>query len=537
MEIWNFYFIAKLFLYFGHYIGFHVFANMAFALLLVIPTRHSRLKILRQVLAVPIGIALFYYDTWLPPFSRLFSHASQLEGFNLTYLIELIGRFISFPVIATLALLYAAYFFAQKKLRISTFVFLAMLVPLLPVTTKKPDVGTTAPSPGTTYIQSSPGSPETSTNRIYQPSSDEELTTSLDAFYKNEAKRVVSFAPPGKSEAPFDIIFLHICSLSWDDLDFVKEKDNPLFKRFNIVFTNFNSAASYSGPAAIRVLRGSCGQQKQTGLYEPPSPQCQTFNNLQQVGYEPQLAMNHDGHYDNFLDELGKHGGMKLPPFDTKGAPLYLKSFDGSPVHDDYTVLSKWWEKRLKMPSERVALFYNTISLHDGNRYSDGRYSGNNSNNTMEIYPPRLTRLLGDLDHFLTQLNTSGRRAVVVFIPEHGASIRGDKMQIPGMREIPSPRISIVPVGIKLIGIPEDPGIKPLIVPHPTSYLAVSKLLSDFIGKTPFSGNISDLEEYVRNLPSTEFVSENEDIVIMRLGNQYHMRSKDSEWVEYDPSE
>ena len=537
MGLWNFYFIAKLFLYFGHYIGFHVFANMAFALLLVIPIQHSRLRILRQVLAVPTGIALFYYDTWLLPFSRLFSHASQLEGFNLMYLMELVGRFISFPVITTLALLYAAYFFAQKKLRVSTFVFLAMLVPLLPVTTKKSDVGTTAPSPGTTESQLPPGSPEASANRVSQPASDEELTTSLDAFYKHEATRVVSFAPPVKSDAPFDIIFLHICSLSWDDLSFVKEKDNPLFKRFNIIFTNFNSAASYSGPAAIRVLRGSCGQQKQTGLYKPSSPQCQTFDNLQQAGFEPQLAMNHDGHFDNFLAEVLKHGGLNMTPFDIKGASSYLKSFDESPVYDDYTVLSKWWEKRLKMPSERVALFYNTISLHDGNRYSDGRYSGNNPNNTMEIYPPRLKKLLGDIDLFFTRLNTSGRRAVVVFIPEHGASIRGDKMQIPGMREIPSPRISIVPVGIKLIGIPEDPGIKPLTVPQPTSYLAVSKLLSDFIGKTPFSGSIPDLEEYVRNLPSTEFVSENEDIVIVRRGNQYHMRSKDSEWVEYDPSE
>lgn len=525
MGIWNFYFIAKLFLYFGHYIDFHVLANLAFALFLVIPVQHPRLKLLRQLLAVPIGVALFYYDTWLPPFSRLISQASLLKGFDPVYLAELIGRFISFPVVAALGLLYIIYFFAGKKLRISTFVFIAMLTPLLPIATKSSGVDTTENHP-------QPESAEAPTNNISKPATDGELTASLDSFYRQEATRTISFSSPEKSGAPFDIIFLHICSLSWDDLDFVKENENPLFKRFNIVFTNFNSGASYSGPAAIRVLRGSCGQQKHDDLYNPSPAQCKTFDNLQQAGFEPQLAMNHDGHFDDFLAEIRKHGVLNIPPFDIKGAPPYLQSFDGSPVSDDYSVLSKWWEKRLNTPSERVALFYNSVSLHDGNRYS-----GSRSANSMEIYHPRLTRLLGDLDRFFTQLETSGRRAVVVFIPEHGAAIRGDKMQISGMREIPSPRISIVPVGIKLVGVKENTAMQPLIVSQPASYLAIAKLLSDFLGKPPFGENSASLDEYTRNLPVTEFVSENEDIVIMRRGNQYHMRSKDSGWIEYDPSE
>src|SRR3989338_5803367 len=104
MGIWNFYFIAKLFLYFGHYIGFHVFANLAFALFLVIPVWHPRLNLFRQLFAVPTGVALFYYDTWLPPFSRLVSQASLLKGFDAVYMVELIGRFINPAVVAGLAL-------------------------------------------------------------------------------------------------------------------------------------------------------------------------------------------------------------------------------------------------------------------------------------------------------------------------------------------------------------------------------------------------------------------------------------------------
>lgn len=520
MGIWNFYFIAKLSLYFGHYIGFHVFANLAFALFLVIPVRHSRLKLARQIAAVPVGVALFYYDTWLPPFLRLISQASLLKGFDPAYLAELIGRFISFQVIAALALLYAIYFLAGKRLRISTFVFIAMLVPLSPVTTKSSGIGVAENRP-------SPGLPETATAKPSHSPTDDELTASLDSFYKNEATRTVSFMPPEKSDAPFDIIFLHICSLSWDDLDFTKEKNHPLFRRFDIVFTNFNSAASYSGPAAIRALRGNCGQPRHKDLYTASPAQCKTFDTLQQAGFKPQLAMNHDGHFDNFLAEIRKQGALNLPPFDVRGAPPYLQNFDGSPVHDDYTVLSKWWEKRLSTPSDRVALFYNSVSLHDGNRYS-----GSRSGNSMEIYPPRLTRLLSDLDHFFTQIETSGRRAIVVFIPEHGAAIRGDRMQIPGMREIPSPHISIVPVGIKLIG-KTTASTEPLVVSAPASYLAVSELLSGFISQTPFTGGAPDLDRYVRNLTSTEFVAENEDVTVIRHDDRYFMRAQDTGWVEY----
>ena len=551
MGIWNFYFIAKLFLYFGHYIGFHVLLNLAFAVLLAIPIPYQRLKLLRQVLAVPVGIALFYYDTWLPPISRVIAQYSQLEGFSLSYLMELAGRFISVPVVAALALLYIVYFFARKKLRISTFVFLAMLIPLLPVSAKLPGIyntrvdnmfvdktgvdktgvdnktASTEPDKGSPR----PASPEVSTAADASGTpTDAELTTTLNSFYRQEAARSVSFSPPASSDAPFDIIFLQICSLSWDDLSFTKEQDNPLFKRFNIVFTNFNSAASYSGPAVIRLLRGSCGQQKHGGLYDPSAPQCKTFNDLEQIGFEPQLAMNHDGHYGGFLADVRERGELKATPFDSKGVPAYLESFDGSPVRDDYAVLTKWWKNRLETPSERVALFYNSISLHDGNRYS-----GNRSANSMEIYHPRQARLLGDIDRFFTELQASGRRAVVVFIPEHGASIRGDKMQIAGLREIPSPRISIVPVGIKLIGMAENPAEKPLIVSKPTSYLGISQLLSNFISVTPFGKNSLSLEGYVRNLPATEFVAENEDVVVMRRNKRYFIHSKDAEWVEYDP--
>ena len=61
---------------------------------------------------------------------------------------------------------------------------------------------------------------------------------------------------------------LSVCSLSWDDLDEVRQRDAPLLQRFDIVFRQFNSAASYSGPALLRLLRANCGQTAQAALYQ-----------------------------------------------------------------------------------------------------------------------------------------------------------------------------------------------------------------------------------------------------------------------------
>jgi cellulose synthase operon protein YhjU len=240
--------------------------------------------------------------------------------------------------------------------------------------------------------------------------------------------------------------------------------------------------------------------------------------------------MNHDGHYGGFLDDVRERGGLKAHLFDTRGLAPYLQSFDGSPVHDDYAVLSNWWAARMKSHEGRVALFYNTISLHDGNYYSGHR------SNSMEIYPARVGQLLKDMDRFFSVLQASGRKVVVVFVAEHGASVRGDKMQIAGLREIPTPRISTVPVGIKLIGLPDNPAAKPFLVTRPTSYLAISQLLANFITITPFGKNNLTMEDYTRDLPDTNFVAENSDVVVMRRDKRYYIHSKGVEWVEYDTS-
>jgi hypothetical protein len=51
----------------------------------------------------------------------------------------------------------------------------------------------------------------------------------------------------------------------------------------------------------------------------------------------------------------------------------------------------------------------------------------------------------------MTTLEQSGRKVAVVMVPEHGAALTGDKMQMAGLRDIPS-RASPRPVGVALLG-------------------------------------------------------------------------------------
>ncbi|HRL99841.1 MAG TPA: cellulose biosynthesis protein BcsG, partial [Acidovorax sp.] len=103
-----------------------------------------------------------------------------------------------------------------------------------------------------------------------------------------------------------------------------------------------------------------------------------------------------------------------------------MQNFDGSPIYNDHALLSQWWKKRSAQGGGApVALYYNTISLHDGNRVP-----GMNSRSSLDTYKPRLAQLMADFDKFITELESAGRPVVVVLVPEHGASLRGDKIQI-----------------------------------------------------------------------------------------------------------
>ena len=118
-------------------------------------------------------------------------------------------------------------------------------------------------------------------------------------------------------------------------------------------------------------------------------------------------------------------------------------------------------------------------------------------------------------------------------IPEHGAALRGDKMQIAGLREIPSPAITLVPVGIKVIGADLQRAGRTLQIDQPTSYLAVSHIVARLLEKPPYTKKTFTPSDYVADLPATPFVSQNDEVVMVGYKQRYYLRQDASGWLDY----
>lgn len=513
MGAWSYYFFLKLYLYATRHIDFHVWPNLALALFVALPARQRWQRVLKQVIAIPAGIVLLYHDSWLPSLDRALAQKDQLTAFSLTYLLELLARFIHWPLVLTLVAMFAAWKLLARRLRLGSFAIAGILAAgLVPTLAQLRPADPAAPGAAAVEAQS------------LEPAA---LDRRLAQFFEREAQRRVTLPSPAASAVPFDVIYVQVCSLAWDDLRLIGAENHPLLQGMDFLFTRFDAAASYSGPAAIRLLRSGCGQPHHEGLYQQAAPECHLHEQFQRIGFEPQWAMNHGGIFGNMIADIRNHGGWNAPRLPVQGLPLALKSFDGQEAGylRDYDVLDRWWQQRLQAPSPRVALYYNTVTLHDGNGFLDGRRPG-----PEESYRRRSAMLFGDLQKFFDRIAASGRRAVVVLVPEHGAALRGDRRQLSGLREIPTPAITQVPVGIKLVGAAPAPQQR---IDTPTSFLALTEFVARLLAQDPFGAGASPAE-LARDLPQTEPVAENEGTVILQIGGRAMMRTPDGEWSRYD---
>ncbi|MDW3682879.1 cellulose biosynthesis protein BcsG [Cupriavidus sp. CV2] len=522
MGLWNLYFAAKLYLCATGQVAPKWLFNILFASVLLFPLRRRWLRLLRQCLALPAGAALLYWESNLPPFARVASQFSNLQSFTPAYMLELSQRVISHQMIVTAMAALIAYAIVNRWVRVSTFVLLALLV----VPMWQQVGGIAAGTAATRIAGGTAGTPGPAGVDSAAVAGDKDAQ--LAGFREQESKRQVSFGKLAAApDAQFDIVVLHICSLAWDDLDVAKARNHPLLSRFDFLFKDFSSAASYSGPAAIRLLRASCGQQSHQALYSQAPAQCHLFEDLALAGFDVKMLMNHDGHFDNFLDVVQKEIGVPdVKPEPTAGLPVAMRAFDNSPILDDYAVLENWYKGRLAQKGGPMALYYNTVSLHDGNRLHGQKLT------SLESYPLRVNKLLGDVDKLIELIGRSGRKAVVVFVPEHGAALRGDENQIAGMREIPSPRIVHVPVGVKLVGLPAPAAGQPLTIEAPSSFLALVQLLSNIVADSPFRPGAPALPQYANELPQTQMIGEGDDTVMLRRRNDYVVRGADGIWLE-----
>lgn len=519
MSFWAFYFLITIALHFSGHIHMQWLPNLLLAAWVFWPVRHPRLRLLRTIVASLCAALLLHAESGLPSIGRAFSQAHLLAGFSAGYLLELVGRLVNVKLVVAFFAALALYMVLSTRIRFATLALLGIVgVGLHSAwqTTQQPRTGTVAAVPA-----AAPG--DAAAASTLTPD------TMLTAFFDREQQRKLQLQKPA---TPFDVVVLHVCSLAWDDMDYVGLTQHPFMTQAQLVFSQFNSASSYSGPASLRLLHGMCGQASHEGLYKGLDSSCYVFPSLESAGYEAQGLLNHDGVYDNFAKELQERGGLKGKLLSNTSAPPAYRSFDNSTIYSDYGALHQWLQTRSTQPADKpVALYYNSITLHDG-----VHAPGGSTSNSLATYKPRLQQLLDDFARFSQELKASGRPTVLIMLPEHGANLRGDSMQIPGMREIPTPRITLVPTLVYLLNTPDVPPAQ-VRVDKPVSYLDLFTLLDGMFQNSPFKAGAEPLQQRAQAMTGTDFVTDNETVTMLRMPDQqYWMRSKGSTtWVPYRP--
>jgi hypothetical protein len=104
------------------------------------------------------------------------------------------------------------------------------------------------------------------------------------------------------------------------------------------------------------------------------------------------------------------------------------------------------------------------------------------------------------------------------------------------MREIPTPRITLVPTLVYLLNTPTPAGPQ-VRVDKPVSYVDLFTLLNGMFLNSPFQAGAPALEARSQAMAGTDFVTDNETVTMLRMPDQrYWMRSKGTTtWVPYQP--
>ncbi|ADO46483.1 cellulose biosynthesis protein BcsG [[Enterobacter] lignolyticus] len=534
---WNFYFLVKFGLLWAGYLNFHAMQNLVFMAFLLLPLPNRRLHQWRHWIAIPVGFALFWHDTWLPGPESIMSQGSQVAGFSFDYVVDLVTRFINWQMVGAFFVLLVAWLFLSQWLRVTVFV-VGIMIWLNAITLIGPSfslfpagqaTGTVTTTGGTAAatVATADAKPVVGDMPAQTaPPTSANLNAWLSSFYAAEEKRKTTFPGALPEDAqPFELLVINICSLSWDDIETAGLMQHALLQHFDIVFKNFNSATSYSGPAAIRLLRASCGQPSHTNLYSPAGKDCYLFDNLANLGFKSQLMLGHNGQFGDFLKEVRNYGDLQSPLMDQTGIPVTLLGFDGSPVYDDLAMLNRWLDNEKKEDGARTATFYNTLPLHDGNHFPGQSKTAD--------YKMRAQKMFDELDQFFTELEKSGRKVMVVIVPEHGGAIHGDKMQVSGLRDIPSPSITNVPAAIKFFGMKAPHQGAAVEIAQPSSYLAISELVARAVDGKMFTEDSVNWQQYTSGLPQTAPVSENSNAVVIQYQGKPYVRLNGGEWVPY----
>jgi cellulose synthase operon protein YhjU len=503
LGVWGAYFGTKAVLHLLGYLRMQFWLNTFFLVFLLLPmpkalSEKRWANPARQTLNVVLALLLLWSDSWLPSLAYAVDFFSKYDLPSFGYM----ARFFATTFLSWTTLGVAVFLFAYHRVSRTVFLTPVVFIMLMMVGFKNRSLGATGP-----------------------------IDARLQNFFEMQSREKIRF--PGEQERAglpdFDVYFLHVCSLAWDDLYTAGlDRHEFLEKDLDIVFSRFNSVTSHSTPSALRLLRGPCGQPDHGDLYvDSMDPDCYLFDALRRAGYKTYTAYAHDGEYGDmkgFIQQKGRGD----PPLLPEGLAPYQTNFDGRPLFGPFDSLERVREIREKDGAARAAIYMNLVTLHGG-AHEVGEKGWWRTKRT-DHYRKFFDKLTSDLNRFFGAVETSGRKAVVFFVPEHGLGLRGSSIQGNDLREIPLPYITIVPAGVKLLGLEKDSETS-LKIDTRVSHLALSYILDKVLRRKTLEGpNSSIIQEITAEIPETPYVAQNSDQVVMQAPDGLFLRGKDGAW-------
>lgn len=533
----NVYFFAKFALAYFGYLNLEPAYNALLFAAVVLPIGTRAFDLLRNVVCALAAAALLWHESWLPGPEAIRANAHNLTDFTASFLLDFVVNAVNPVILAWLAAGIVAWLFLRRWIRFSTLTVIGLVVTAFPqlVTWALP---TEKEAPAKEVAAAPESAPALRSERAAGPlqppqpanGTGEDVDRWLTAFFTQEENRGVSLpaeAIPESVSGVFDIAVVNICSLSNDDLAATGLERHNVWSKFDVRFSDFSSATSYSGPATLRLLTAACGQPPHSALYGERRPQCELLNRFAAAGWENRLYLDHNGRFDNYLASLRELAGLTPALNDLTKLHVRYEAFDGSPVYDDADVFNQWFSDLSARPASRTVSLFNLVALHDGNRSPGSAKSFD--------YAPLAKSLLDDLEGIMNRIEKSGRPVLFIVVPEHGAAVRGDKIQMARLREIPSPKITNVPVLVKFFGLKLDGALR--TIEAPTSYLALAELMA----RTATSGVYRDreadasaaIDAILRDLPQTWPVSQNANASVVRFVGVHWVRLHAGKWIKY----
>ena len=533
----NVYFLAKFALAYFGYLNLEPAYNALLFAAVVLPIGTRALDLLRNLAGALAAVALLWHESWLPGPEAIRANAHNLADFSASFLIDFVVNAVNPVIVAWLAAGIVAWLFLRRWIRFSTLTVIGLVVTAFPqlVTWALPEEPK-ASEAAVVVAAEKAAAPENETAagplQPPQPANGtgDDIDRWLTAFLTEEENRVASLPSdpvPESVSGAFDIALVNICSLSRDDLAATGLEDHDVWSKFDVRFTDFSSATSYSGPATLRLLTAACGQPSHSALYDQRRPQCELLNRFAAAGWENRLYLDHNGRFDNYLESLRELAGLTPALNDLTKLRGRYEAFDGSPVYDDGDVFNQWFSDLSEKPASRTVSFFNLVALHDGNR----------APGTLKPldYAPLAKTLLDELERIMDRIEKSGRPVLFIVVPEHGAAVRGDKIQMARLREIPSPKITNVPVFVKFFGLKLDGA--PRTVEEPTSYLAIAELMArtavSGVYRTHGEDVSAEVNAILKDLPQTWPVSQNANASVVRFAGAHWVRLNTGKWVKY----